>query len=107
VAKKPLPARPVVRYRPVPKYPFPRVRYWLWQLNPFNQLRTTANQRAYSGDNRWLAIIVGLYLFRSFRRSLRPLSRIVYMEAIEPGQTVTLQAGRPPSRAERKAAKRR
>lgn len=96
-----------VRYRPPPRYPFPRLRYLRWRLNPFNQLRLTAESRAYSGSNRWLAVVVGVYLLRSFRRSLRPLSRIEYMEPIAPGQTVVLRAARPMTRSERKAAKRR
>ena len=76
-------------------------------ISPAARLRHNSIVRGFlGGDRRWMAIgllVWGPFLLRkAFGRNVEILST----EVLRPGQAVRIEAIRPPSKAERKAARR-
>jgi len=75
-------------------------------ISPAARLRHNSIVKGFlGGDRRWMAVAIltwGPFLLRkAFGRSVE----IVSTEVLKPGQAVRIEAIRPPSKAERKAAR--
>ncbi len=58
------------------------------------------------GDRRWLAVGGTLWAMRALRKAFGHTETVVTLEKMEPGQWMSLRTIAPPTRRERKAAKR-
>ncbi len=76
-------------------------------LSPTAYLRRNALHQGVLGGNRsWVVIGAFVYGPRLFRKFLGRNEQIVAIEKLEPGQFVRIEALKPQSKADRKAAKR-
>jgi hypothetical protein len=58
------------------------------------------------GDRRWLVVGGTLWGMRALRKALGRTETVVTVEKMEPGQWMSLRTIAPPTRRERRAAKR-
>ena len=76
-------------------------------LSPLSMLKRKAIRRGLmGGSNGWLLVGVVMYLPRVARKLFGRPERVVATERLRPGQFVRIDAVPPPTRAERRAARR-
>jgi hypothetical protein len=76
-------------------------------LSPLSILRRKALRRGLvGGSTGWMVVGVLVYAPRVARRLFGRPERVVATERLKPGEFVRIDAVRPPTRAERRAAKR-
>lgn len=76
-------------------------------LSPFAALRRNSITRGFlGGSNGWMAVGVVVWGGRMLRKALGRREEIVAIEKLEPGQFLELRTITPPTRAERKTARR-
>ncbi len=76
-------------------------------LSPTAYLRRTALRQGVLGGNRsWVVIGAFVYGPRLFRKFFGRSEQVVAIEKLEPGQFIRIEALKPQSKADRKAAKR-
>ena len=78
-------ARPV-KYRPYPKYPFPRIRGLRYRLSPFRVLETAVWTRG----GPWSNLIVVLLGARLLRTAMRRKAEVLALDKLAPGQSITI-----------------
>ena len=76
-------------------------------ISPAARLRYNSIMKGFLGGNRgWMVVGVLLWVPLLFRKAFGRSVEIVSTEVLKPGQAVRIEAIRPPSKAERKAARR-
>ena len=76
-------------------------------LSPIAALRRNAISKGLLGGRRgWMAIGAVVWGARLLRKLLVRSEEVVAVEKLEPGQVLRLEAIEPPTRAERRAARR-
>lgn len=96
-SKAPPPKR-VVKYRPYPKYPFPKLRGWRMRLSPARVLEGAAWTRG----GPWTNLIYVLFIARAVKRSVKRQPEILAMDKLKPGQGISISTA--PRRAMGKRA---
>ena len=76
-------------------------------LSPFTALRRNALYKGLFGGSRgWMAVGALVWAPRLLKRVLGRNEQVVATELLEPGQVLRLEAIAPPTRRERRAARR-
>ena len=76
-------------------------------MSPSGYLRRQGFYRGWLGGSRfWMVVGGAAWFVRTFRRVFGRNVEIAAVEYLKPGQFVTIRAIRPPTRRERKAARR-
>jgi hypothetical protein len=76
----------VVKYRPYPKYPFPRLRGWRMRLSPSRALE----QAAWSRKGAWTNVIFLLFAGRAARGFLKRKPETLALDKLRPGESITV-----------------
>jgi len=84
-SKAPPPKR-VVKYRPYPKYPFPKLRGWRMRLSPMRVLEGAA----WTKGGNWTNIIFVLFFARAAKRALKRPTEILAMDKLKPGEGIMI-----------------
>jgi hypothetical protein len=75
-----------VKYRPYPKYPFPRLRGLRARLSPRRVVETAAWTRGGS----WTSLIFLLVGARMARKAVRRKPEVLAVDKLAPGQSITI-----------------
>lgn len=78
--------RKVVKYRPYPKYPFPRIRGLRARLNPFRALESAAWTRG----GLWTTLIAAFVGARALRRLVPRKPEVLAIDKLRPGQSIVI-----------------
>jgi hypothetical protein len=77
------------------------------RFNPFYRARRAAYFRGiHGGSPTWAYVLLGINLLDRARKATRKRPELVAREVLKPGQSVSFRTIVPPTRSERKAAKR-
>jgi hypothetical protein len=96
-----------VHYRPPPQFPFPRLRRLTYYLHPFRALRIRANVELYGGRRGvWFWLSVGFLGTQALRRGLTRTPQLAAREVLKPGQSLVLTTIAPPTRRDRRQARK-
>jgi hypothetical protein len=100
--KKPV----VVKYKPYPVYPFPNLRAIRRRASPKRIIEYNAWTKGPGGDGQlgWTAVFYGLFVIRQMRKHRGP--QHVSIDRLKPGEGLVIRTIPPPTKAERRAARR-
>ena len=76
----------VVKYRPYPQYPFPRLRGLRARLSPVRVIESAAWTRGGS----WTSLIVVLFGARAMKKALRRKSEMLALDKLRPGEGIMI-----------------
>ena len=77
---------PTVKYRPYPKYPFPRVRGLRARLSPVRVLEGAAWTRG----GPWTSLIFVLFGARFLRKAMRRKVEVLALDKLQPGEGIMI-----------------
>jgi hypothetical protein len=80
------PPKKVVKYRPYPKYPFPKLRGWRARLSPTRVIEGAAWTRGGS----WTNLIYVLFIARAVKKSMKRQPEVLIMDKLKPGQGLSI-----------------
>ena len=83
MGKAPKPQR-VVKFRPYPKYPFPKLRGWRTRLSPTRVVEGAA----WTKRGNWTNLIYVLFIARAAKKGLKRKPEILAMDKLKPGQGI-------------------
>ena len=83
--KSPPPKR-VFKYRPYPKYPFPKLRGWRARLSPTRVIEGAAWTRGGS----WTNLIYVLFIARTVKKSMKRQPEILAQDRLKVGQGISV-----------------
>jgi hypothetical protein len=85
VGKAPKPQR-VVKFRPYPKYPFPKLRGWRLRLSPARVMESAAWTRG----GPWTNLIFVIFAARAIKRGMKRKPQVLALDKLRPGESITI-----------------
>ncbi len=89
MGKAPKPQR-VIKYRPYPKYPFPKLRGWRMRLSPTRIIEGAAWTRG----GPWTNLIFVLFAARAVKRGMKRKPEVLVVDKLKPGQGLSIATAR-------------
>jgi hypothetical protein len=86
MARRGAPPKGKVKFRPYPKYPFPRIRGLRARLSPVRVVEGAA----WTKGGPWSGLIVLLFLGRAAKRNIKRRPERLALDKLEPGQGIII-----------------
>lgn len=79
-----------VKYRPYPKYPFPKLRGWRARLSPTRLIEGAA----WTKGGNWTNLIYVLFIARAAKKGMKRQPEVLALDKLKPGQGITIRTAR-------------
>jgi hypothetical protein len=86
---KAAPRKRAVKYRPYPKYPFPKLRGWRARLSPTRMVEGAA----WTKGGNWTNLIYVLFIARAVKRGVKRQPETLAVDKLKAGQGISITTG--------------